>query len=33
MLQEAVKSEEVGVISFDLQLGYDYWTYCEHIAI
>lgn len=29
ILQEAVKAEELGVIPYDLNLDYNYWTYCE----
>jgi tRNA (guanine37-N1)-methyltransferase len=33
ILQDAVKGEELGVIPFDLNLDYDYWTYCDYIII
>lgn len=28
-LQEAVKSEQLGIVPFDLKFDYNYWTYCE----
>jgi tRNA (guanine37-N1)-methyltransferase len=28
-LKEAVEAKELGVIDYNLELGYDYWTYCR----
>lgn len=31
-LHEAVKGQELGIIPFDLELDYDYWTYRTYVA-
>lgn len=33
ILQEAVKERELGIISYSLNLDYDYWEYCKYIDI
>ena len=32
-LQEGVKAEEVDMVSYDLTLGYDKWTYRKHARL
>lgn len=32
-LQEAVKSEDIGVVEYDLKLDYEYWTYRTYVEI
>ena len=27
-IKEAVQAQELGVIDYNLELDYDYWTYC-----
>jgi hypothetical protein len=32
ILQQAVKAQELGVIPFNLELDYDYWTYRTYVG-